>query len=658
MTFRRPISGAILCLTAAVGLSCPAMAKFTLKESPFMERLVRLGKLPPVDRRVPRTPSIVPFDGSKDRQTGVHGGVLRMLVGRTKDIRLMVVYGYARLVAYDRDLSIKPDILERYEVEEGRRFTFHLRKGHKWSDGHPFTTDAFRYYWKDVANHPKLAPLGPPRQLVVDGEKARFEVIDDTTVRYSWSKPNPDFLPALAGATPLYIYRPAHYLKRYHARYADPAKLTKLVKKSRRRNWAALHNRRDNQYKNDNPKLPTLQPWINRTKPPSQRFEFTANPYYHRVDPEGRQLPYIPKVMMTVADPKIIPLKTAAGESDLQARGISFGNYTVLKGAEKRHDQKVLLWRTAKGSHIALFPNLNVRDPAWRKLFRERRFRRALSMATDRHEINQVIYFGLAIEGNNTVLPQSPLYKPDYRQRWAKLDIKRANKILDGLGLTKRSSRGIRLLPDGRPMEIVVETAGESSEQSDVLELVHDSWKSAGIKLFTRPSQREVLRNRIFAGETMVSVWSGHENGIPTADTAPDEFAPTSQQQLQWPKWGQYYQTNGQAGEPIDIEAARRLMELRNAWVFAPSIEEKEKLWRQMLELYTDNVFSIGLISGVLQPVVTSNRLRNVPEKGIYNWSPGAHFGIYRPDTFWFKNGAAQPRAVATTSGQATGRKD
>ena len=42
---------------------------------------------------------------------------------------------------------------------------------------------------------------------------------------------------------------------------------------------------------------------------------------------------------------------------------------------------------------------------------RDVRFRRALSLAVDRHEINQVIYFGLAIEGQNTVLPQSPLYE-------------------------------------------------------------------------------------------------------------------------------------------------------------------------------------------------------------------------------------------------------
>lgn len=622
-----------------------------LKESPIFAKLVKAGKLPSVTERVPKTPSVVDF-AALGLKTGRYGGTMRLIVGRSKDIRLMVVYGYARLVAYDRNFNLKPDILEKFEIEYGRRFTLRLRKGHKWSDGRPFTSDDFRYYWEDVANHPKLSPLGPPRALVVDGEKARFEVIDKTTVRFTWSKPNPDFLPALAGATPLYIYRPAHYLKRFHARYADPATLKKRVKKSKRRNWASLHNRRDNQYKNDNPKLPTLQPWVNRVKPPSKRFKFMANPYYHRVDADGRQLPYIPEVAMSVASSRIIPLKTAAGEADLQARGLSFNDYTVLKGSEKRHDQQVRLWRTAKGAHMALFPNLNANDKEWRKLFRDVRFRRALSLAVDRHEINQVIYYGLAIEGNNTVLPRSPLHKPAYQKTWATFDLEAANKLLDELGLTERNSRGIRLLPDGRPMELIVETAGEDTEQTDILELVHDSWLKAGIKLFSRPSQREVFRNRIFAGECLMSIWFGHENGVPTAESVPDEFAPTSQHQLQWPKWGQYYQTRGRAGEPIDIPEAKRLMQLRDKWIGANTPAERKTIWHEMLQIHADNAFSIGLIAGVLQPVVVNRRLRNVPKEGVFNWSPGAHFGVYRPDTFWFapkspKSASAKKHAAA-----------
>ena len=56
-----------------------------------------------------------------------------------------------------------------------------------------------------------------------------------------------------------------------------------------------------------------------------------------------------------------------------------------------------------------------------------------------------------------------------------------------------------------------------------------------------------------------------------------------------------------------------------------------------MLAIHADQVFSIGIVSGVMQPIVVRDGLRNVPKEGIYNWDPGAHFGIYRPDTFWFE---------------------
>ncbi len=610
-------------------------------DSPMLAERVAAGTLPALQRRLPDTPSVADLN-RPGFGPGRHGGSLRMLMGRAKDIRMMVVYGYARLVGYDRDFNLQADILEDYEVSEGRIFTLHLRRGHRWSDGHPFTTEDFRYYWEDIATDPEMSPAGPPRVLLVDGEAPHFEIIDEATVRYTWSKPNPFFLTALAGASPLYIYRPAHYLKRFHQRYAEPEELAQLIEDEGQRNWVALHFRKGRQYKNTNPELPTLQPWAIVTKPPADRFVFERNPYYHRIDADGRQLPYIDRVVMTIASSKLIPAKTGAGESDLQARNLMFNNYTFIKRGERRNGFSVHLWKSAKGSQMTLYPNLNTKDPVWRRLFRETDFRRALSLAINRHEINQAIYFGLALECNNTVLPQSQLYRPEYATKWTAFDLEEANRLLDGLGLTERNDRGVRLLPDGRPMNIIVETAGEDTEQTDVLELIRDSWRQVGIRLFTKPLQREVFRNRIFAGSTLMSVWFGLENGVPTADTSPRDLAPTSQHQLQWPKWGQYYETSGKAGEAADLEVVQRLSRLNTEWRMSVDRKRKQEIWHEMLGIHADQVFTIGLIAGVPQPVVVSNRLRNVPIDGIYNWDPGAHFGIYRPDTFWFAGDADQ----------------
>ena len=629
-------------LVVALLTAVPGAVRAELHETPFFAQDVTGGKLSGINERLPSDPAVAGLE-----TVGNPGGELRMLMSGPKDTRMMVVYGYARLVGYTPALKLLPDILASVDVEDGRVFTLHLRRGHKWSDGYPFTSEDFRYWIEDVAQNNQLSPSGLPVTLMVQGEVPRFEVLDDTTIRYTWTRPNPLFLPALAGADPLYIYCPSHYLKQFHEKFADKTALERLVKKYNQRNWAALHARMDTMYRNDNPNLPSLEPWILKTKPPSERFIFERNPYYYRIDDAGHQLPYIDRVVMSIADSKIIPAKTGAGESDLQARYLRFDNYTFLKNSSERNKYSVRLWRTGPGSQLALYPNLNVNDETWRTLMRDLRFRRALSLAVNRHEINQAIYFGLAIEGQNTVLPQSPLYEPEYRSASANFDLKEANRLLDEIGLTKRDGDGMRLLPDNRPLEIIVENSGESTEQSDVLELIRDSWRHIGIRLFAKPLQLTLFRRRVFSGETLMSIDKGIENGLATAAMPPWEFAPTSQQQLQWPKWGQYYETKGKAGEAPDLQSATHLKELYEDWLGTALQPDQSRIWHAMLQIWADEIFSIGTVAGVLQPIVVSDRLHNVPEEGFYNWDPGAFFGIFKPDTFWLDPSDTSAKSAA-----------
>ena len=610
---------------------------FGYSESPLLKKMVKNGELPPVESRLPKTPRTIDYS-SRNLSIGKYGGTIKMLMARAKDARQMTVYGYARLLIFKpKTFEFQPDILESFDVIDGKKFIFNLRPGHKWSDGHRFSTEDFRYWWEDVANNTELSPVGPPKVMKVEGQLPQFRVLNELTIEYEWEKPNPDFLVALAGASLLYIYRPAHYMRQFHRNFVTESELQIRVSAAKQRNWAALHNKMDNLYRNDNINLPVLQPWVCVSKTSSNRLRFKRNPYFHRIDPSGQQLPYVDEFVFGIASNKLISAKSGTGEVDLQARYLRFDDYTFLKKGEDRSPYSTRLWPTAKGSHLALFPNLNHKKAELRSIIRDVRFRRALSMAVNRYEINQVIYYGLAIEGNNTVLPESPLYKPYYRSKWAKLDLTAANQLLDDMGLTQRDNRGIRLMPDGNPLNLIVETAGESTEQTDILELIHDSWLKIGVKIYSKPSQRNVFRNRIFSGETSMSIWSGIENGLATANSSPAEFAPTTQQLLQWPKWGQNFETEGKAGQPVDDPEAQELLELYKQWRVEPLFEKKEKIWAKILAINTEQVYSIGLIARVLQPVVVSNKLKNVPLKAIYNWNPGAHFGIYSPDTFWFK---------------------
>mgnify|MGYP003111536098 FL=1 len=609
-----------------------------LQESSFWAQEVNAGSLPHVQDRIPSEPLIVDLE-AKGRSFGRQGGTLRTLISRTKDVRQMVVYGYARLVGYQPDYTLAPDILAAVDVEEGRKFTLHLRPGHRWSDGMPFTSDDFRYWWENVANDPDITPSGPPDFMIVDNRLGKVTFPDEHTVVFEWQIPNPNFLPLLAQASPPFIYRPAHYLSQFHKKFADPDALVEKVKAARVKSWAALHNKRDNMYKFDNPALPTLQPWINTSDKDSSRKLFVRNPYFHRIDSRGVQLPYIDVVQMTVVGGGLIAAKANAGEVDLQARGLDFPDVAILKKGEADGGKyRTLLWANGAASQIAIYPNLNFADPVWREVMRDVRFRRALSLGIDRRMINRALYFGLASEGGMSALSQSALYNDDNTHAWSMMNLAHANALLDDMGLTDRTPAGLRKLPDGRPMEFVIETAGERSEEENALAIIADTWRDLGIRLIMRPLDRDILRNRIYAGRTMASVWFGWDNGLPGPSTSPSYLAPTNQEFFAWPMWGQYYQTVGQAGSPPDMQPAKRLMLLANDWNHTDDPQVREDIWKRMLAIHAEQQFAIGVLAEAPQPVVVSNDLMNVPEHGIWAFDPGAHFGIHRIDEFYFQD--------------------
>lgn len=606
-------------------------------DSPYFDEAVAAGTLPPVEQRLPSEPLVVDLD-ARGQTVGTHGGSLVTLMHKAKDTRYMYVYGYARLVKYDLDFNIVPDILKDVEVTDGGRvFTLHLREGHKWSDGHPFTTDDFLYFWEDMAHNEDLFPSGPPSYMKIMGHYPEVEALSKTVIRYSFPVPNPDFLPGLAQARPNQIYAAKHYLSQFHPNYVPVDELQAAAEAAGQRNWAAIHIKANRYYRMENKDLPTLQPWNVMNEAPADRFVFKRNPYYHKVDVNGLQLPYADEVILNIAEEKLIAGKAATGDVDFQGRYLRFDDVTLLKRNEAEHGYATYLWRIAKGSHMALYPNLTAKDPVFRNLIRDVRFRRALSLGINRREINRVIYFGLALEGQNTMLPKSPLYREEYRTSFAQFDLKTANALLDEMGLERRWD-GARVGPDGEPIEIIVETSGET-EQADILELVADSWWELGIKLYIKPLGKETLRRRIFSGQTQMTIESGFENGLATPDMAPHDLAPVTQVQYQWSEWGEYYETNKTGGAAPDMEIGIDLMNLRRDWYLAETREERTEIWHEMLRMHADLLPTIGLIAGVLQPVVVSNGLRNLPEDGLWNWDPGSHFGLYGLDyVYWDKD--------------------
>jgi peptide/nickel transport system substrate-binding protein len=624
-----------LVLAAALGfLALPAPAQ-DFKDAPFFAVQLKDKKLPPLAERLPKVPIVVDAAGQ-------YGGDIVTLVPRPRDIRYISTFTYTRLVGYDRNLQLQPDLLEKYENEDDRVFTFFLRPGHRWSDGSPFTTEDFRYYWEDVAQNADLSPAGPPEFMMVDGKPPRFEILDERTLRFTWDKPNPRFLPQLAGALDPGIYRASAYLKQFHAKYADKAALDEKAKQQKLKSWAALHNRLDDMKEQTNPALPTLMPWRVITAAPANRFVFERNPYYHRIDRQGQQLPYVDRLIMDVSASGLFAAKANAGELDLLFRGLSMSDIPVLKEGEKAKGYTTLLWPYARGTELALYPNLNTVDPAWRQLNRDIRFRRALSFGIDRKTLNNALLFGLGTEGNNTIVAESPLFSQALRTTNADYNPGEASRLLDEVGLTKRNGAGIRLLPDGRELEIIVETDGESSLVVDGLTLIGEFWREIGVRLFVKPQDRTVLRNRSYAGLTVMVAAPGLDNAIPTAIMPPTELAPMRQDNYTWPKWGQFVETKGKNGEQVDIPEAHRLLDLYTKWMNTGNRDVQRDAWTEMLRNHAENQWSIGTISGALQPIVMRNGLQGLPAKALYSWEPTAMIGIYRPDEIYWNKAAGK----------------
>ena len=604
-----------------------------LKEVPSLAEQVKAGSLPPVDQRIPKVPSVVTqFSGSDG--AGIPGGELNMLVASARDTRLMTIYANARLIVYDEHFKLHPDILESYEDKGGREFTFKLRAGHKWSDGTPFTTEDFRYFWEDIANNKELSPRGPSVELLVDDKPPKVEIIDELTIRYTWDKPNPYFIESQARAAPLFLYRPAHYLKKVHAKFASAEDIAKAARGGQQ-SWVQIHRRVDVMYANDNPDMPTLNPWKLVTAPPAQRFVFQRNPFYYRIDEKGHQLPYADRVIFTLAAPNLVPAKAGLGEADLQPRYLNMRDYTFLRKSAKSSHIEVRLWESGSGSQLALYPNLNAKDEVWRKVFRDVRVRRALSLGIDREELNQVVYIGLARPSNNTIMPRSTLFKPEYATKWATHDPKLANRLLDEAGLDRRNNLGVRLLPDGRTATIVIEHASEETEDTDAMSLIADQWKKIGIRLLAKPQSINNFRLRNTSGESLMVAYAGYTTAVPTAVTSPKEFAPTMQGGLQWPKWGLFFETGGKQGEKCDLPEAEQLLELVKNWEQASNDDVRRAAWTKILEINADQTFSIGTVNGIMQPIVVGPKVKNVPKEGYYAWDPGGYIGLYKPDTFW-----------------------
>jgi peptide/nickel transport system substrate-binding protein len=585
----------------------------TFSEAPELRHLVETGKIPPVEQRLPRNPLvIVPHE-----QMGPYGGTWTRGGTGPDDVGIFRDrFAYDGLVRWDPMAhKILPNLAVSWVVSDrGKTFTFQLREGVHWSDGYPFTANDLLFWYDDILQNPDLTPV-VPREYRVGGELMTFEKLDDYRVTFRFKKPNGLFLKRLASGRSYEMAEyPAHYLRQFHPKHRSIEMLEEMARERGFDVWNQLFADVCNYRTLETPRL---WPWVIAQPPPARPVVFKRNPYYWKVDPEGRQLPYIDRMTFEIYDPETINLKAINGELGMQARHLQFNNYPRLKENQERGGYRVYEWTSGQGGQSAVLPNHNHRDPEIRKVIEDRRFRIALSNAINRDEINEIGYFGIGQPRQMSPPPTSPYYSPEYAFAHIEYDPDKANRMLDEMGLMERDFTGIRLLPDGRPLKLTIEVTSIAS-RSAVIQMVAQNWREVGVAAQVKKMARQlwVLRKR--AAMHDVGVWGGSDEHLPILE--PRWFVPIDRVAYHAPSYGIWYDTDGRQGEepPKDMEQAMDVLRK-----IEETVDESEqvRLFGEIVDLNLKNLWVIGLIGEVPMIGVVKNTFRNVPEAAVGGWS-------------------------------------
>jgi len=624
----------------------------TFQEAPQLAALVKAGKLPPVEQRLPSEPMVLqPLES-----VGRYGGTWRRaFIGPSDGENGNRIMASDKLLFWDYTGSkIVPCVAKAYELsKDGKTTTLFLRKGMKWGDGSPFTADDFVFWYEDMYLNKDIVP-SPIAEMSAGGKQGRLVKIDETTVQFQFDNPYFLFPSMLAGDTLIGggqsvrqsggnsygAYAPAHYLKQFMPKYSSEAAVNKLAKDAGYATWVRmLHVKKDWQL---NPELPTLGPW--RTVKPinTPTWAMERNPYYYTVDTAGNQLPYIDNVVMTLAeDIEVINLRAMAGEYDLQERHIDLSKLPVILENRDRGKYDVHLDLAYNGADTALHINMgHTADPLVGKLLRTADFRRALALGIDRDQMNETFWLGLGTPGSTApaeAMPESP--GPEWRKKWSVLDIKQANAMLDSLGLTKKDGDGYRLRPDnGQRLVIQLLAIKAFMDWPKHAEMIAQHWRKIGIYGDVKEAERGLAFQKIAAGEHHMLVWTN--GGTELLYLYPSWALPVDVSQgaygLDYAKW---YASNGALGKkPEDPLLLEALEKLRAAAGMQEA--ERNKNAQEIWKIMVDQQFHIGTVgqSPALMGVrLASRRLANITGRACiaqHCRTPGSS----HPETWFYKS--------------------
>ena len=647
-------SGLVGTLEGPTMILDPAKWPTKFQEAPMLAELVKAGKLPPVEKRIPAEPMVwQPLN-----EIGKYGGTWRRAFTGPADGE-----NANRINASDKPLfwnasgdKIVPCVAKGYDLsEDGKTYTLHLRKGMKWSDGSPFTADDFIFWFDDIYGNPEIVPTPTP-EMRPQGKQARMVKVDETTVRWDFEVPYYLFEELMAGDTAVGggqsvrqaakvsfgSYSPGHYLKQFLTKYSSLEAVNKRAKEEGFETWIQmLHFKKDWQL---NTELPTLGAWKTIKPINNAIWLLERNPYYYCVDTAGNQLPYIDRVQLTLGqDLEVINLRAMAGEYDLQERHIDLSKLPVLLDNQEKGNYKVHLDLGFAGADFLMQINQTYDgDKEIAKWLKNVDFRRALSLGVDRDQLNETFFLGVGVPGSPAPSESLPTYPGPgdiWRKKWSTHDPVTANKMLDTIGLTKKDSEGFRVRTDnGERLRIQILAIQAFMPYPKMSEMVADHWRKIGIQADVKEVERGLGFTKTAHNEQQIFVWNN--GGTEFLYLFPVHAIPVDPgQAFMGTKYGQYYASGGTKGQKPDDPNILKIWELfREA--SSLKVEGRNKNAQEIWKILVDQQYAIGTVGqspAGLGVRLVSNRLGNIAGR-VCNAQHCRTPGSSHAETWYFKS--------------------
>ena len=629
--------------------------EMTFAENPAIgelnARILGNGDLPPLAERLPAEPLVVaPYETA-----GQYGGVLTGLSkGTESGTSDLLSVRHVNFVRYADDLqTVVPNIAKAWSWNaDFTELTITLRKGHKWSDGAPFTAADVAFWMNDVIYNPDVYEKTPDRWLFA-GQPAKAEALDDVTVKFTLPAPTPGLLNRFAVdyGQP---FQPKHFLGQFMPKHnADAEALAKSYGFESAAAAVDFYYGGSDWKDVPSPLLkdagraeqigravaPTLESHI-VVEETAEGRKLVANPYFHMVDTAGNQLPYIPEIVETyIGDKEVQNLKIMNGEVVWKQQAVFLEDFPLLKENEAKGGYTIQFAPTF-GENVFYSFNRTHKDAVLREIFNDIRFNRAMSVAINRDEINEIVYLGQGtpMQGVPAEVKTVSFVTDEHLNRDIAFDPAAANAMLDEMGLKDSDGDGTRERPDGKPLVVRLVYSSQGAPVK-MQELVRDYWSAVGVRVDLKEVTSDEYRAAGNNNDLDLTVWKYDGNAGPTISQDVTVFVPpfgdffNPGTGFDWAAWKK---TNGAEGvePPADI---KKLWDLGESFIQVEfGSAESNAIGKEIVDIHVDNMLKIGTVGDIVAPFLYRNDLQNVkPIKAKtydFYWTYP-----YRPQQWWLK---------------------